>query len=156
MEFVSVSVTHPELKVEDYFFGKCFNVMEIDALNSSHPVSTVAENPAQIQELFDDVSYEKGACILNMLREYLSADAFKSGIVQYLQKYSYKNTRNEDLWNSMASICPADGTQGMDGFCSNGQRSSLSSHWRREGLDVKTMMDTWTLQKGFPMITITV
>lgn len=33
--------------------------MEIDALNSSHPVSTVAENPAQIQELFDDVSYEK-------------------------------------------------------------------------------------------------
>lgn len=39
-----------------------------------------------------------------MLREYLSADAFKSGIVQYLQKYSYKNTRNEDLWNSMASV----------------------------------------------------
>lgn len=46
----------------------------------------------------------QGACILNMLREYLSADAFKSGIVQYLQKYSYKNTKNEDLWNSMASV----------------------------------------------------
>ncbi|KAF6356856.1 endoplasmic reticulum aminopeptidase 1 [Rhinolophus ferrumequinum] len=156
MEFVSVSVTHPELKVEDYFFGKCFNAMEVDALNSSHPVSTPVENPAQIREMFDDVSYEKGACILNMLRDYLSAEAFKSGIVQYLQKYSYKNTKNEDLWNSMASICPTDGTERMDGFCSRGQHSSSSSHWRQEGLDVKTMMNTWTLQKGFPLITVTV
>ncbi|NP_001413510.1 endoplasmic reticulum aminopeptidase 1 isoform 2 precursor [Mus musculus] len=132
MEFVSVTVTHPELKVEDYFFGKCFNAMEVDALNSSHPVSTPVENPAQIREMFDDVSYEKGACILNMLRDYLSADTFKRGIVQYLQKYSYKNTKNEDLWNSMMH------------------------HWRQEVVDVKTMMNTWTLQKGFPLITITV
>ncbi|KAB1281025.1 Endoplasmic reticulum aminopeptidase 1 [Camelus dromedarius] len=156
MEFVSVSVTHPELKVEDYFLGKCFDVMEVDALNSSHPVSTPVENPAQIREMFDDVSYEKGACILNMLRDYLSADAFKSGIVKYLQKYSYKNTKNEDLWNSMATICPTDGTQRMDGFCSRGEHSSSSAHWRQEGLDVKTMMNTWTLQKGFPLITIAV
>lgn len=33
--------------------------MEVDALNSSHPVSTPVENPAQIREMFDDVSYEK-------------------------------------------------------------------------------------------------
>nr|XP_035961212.1 endoplasmic reticulum aminopeptidase 1 isoform X3 [Halichoerus grypus] len=156
MEFVSVSVTHPELKVDDYFFGKCFNVMEVDALNSSHPVSTAVEDPAQIREMFDDVSYEKGACILNMLRDYLGADVFKSGIVQYLQKYSYRNTRNEDLWNSMARICPTDGTERTDGFCSRGPHSSSTSHWRQEGLDVKTMMNTWTLQKGFPLITVTV
>lgn len=39
-----------------------------------------------------------------MLRDYLSADTFKRGIVHYLQTYSYKNTKNEDLWNSMASV----------------------------------------------------
>lgn len=39
-----------------------------------------------------------------MLRDYLGAEAFKNGIIQYLQKYSYKNTKNEDLWNSMASV----------------------------------------------------
>lgn len=156
MEFVSVSVTHPELKVEDYFLGKCFNAMEVDALNSSHPVSTHVENPAQIREMFDEVSYDKGSCILNMLRDYLSADTFKRGIVHYLQTYSYKNTKNEDLWNSIASICPTDSTQRMEGFCSRGQHSSSSSHWQQEGLDVKTMMNTWTLQKGFPLITVAV
>lgn len=33
--------------------------MEVDALNSSHPISTPVENPAQILEMFDDVSYDK-------------------------------------------------------------------------------------------------
>lgn len=33
--------------------------MEVDAFNSSHPVSTPVENPAQIREMFDGVSYEK-------------------------------------------------------------------------------------------------
>ncbi|KAM9138605.1 endoplasmic reticulum aminopeptidase 1 [Pangshura tecta] len=161
MEYVSVSITHPDLKVEDYFLGKCFDAMEVDALNSSHPVSTPVEDPAQIKEMFDDVSYEKGACILNMLRDYLNADVFKAGLVQYLRKYSYQNTKNEDLWNSLAHTCPAGDTQESqlqgDGFCTRNQQTSSSAHWtRREILDVTTMMNTWTLQKGFPLVTVTV
>lgn len=33
--------------------------MEVDSLSSSHPVSSPVENPTQIQEMFDDVSYDK-------------------------------------------------------------------------------------------------
>ncbi|NXW65200.1 ERAP1 aminopeptidase, partial [Eurystomus gularis] len=170
MEFLSVSVTHPELRVEDHFLRRCFDAMEVDALNSSHPISTPVEDPAQILEMFDDVSYNKGSCILNMLRDYLTADVFKAGLVQYLQKYSYQNTRNEDLWNSLSNanfsffcfqICPTVGTdtnelQG-DGFCRRSRQSSSTAHWTKgETLDVGAMMDTWTLQKGFPLVTVTV
>lgn len=38
-----------------------------------------------------------------MLRDYLTADVLKAGLVQYLQKYSYQNTKNEDLWNIMTN-----------------------------------------------------
>lgn len=118
---------------EDYFLGKCFEAMEVDSLSSSHPVSTPVENPAQIQEMFDDVSYDKvhyktwesfpvkcfsflffklftlwmsfqGACILNMLREFLSPEAFKLGIVRYLKRYSYQNTVNSNLWESLTNV----------------------------------------------------
>ncbi|XP_069483770.1 endoplasmic reticulum aminopeptidase 1 [Ambystoma mexicanum] len=158
MEFVSVTITHPDLQAEDTFLSKCFDAMEVDALLSSHPVSTPVENPAQIKEMFDDVSYDKGACILNMLRDYMSADRFQAGIKQYLHRYSYRNTKNEDLWNSMTDICPTDqspdGLQQLDGFCSRNQQKS---HWLKgDILDVKTMMNTWTLQKGFPLITVKV
>ncbi|KAL6465983.1 hypothetical protein MHYP_G00261160 [Metynnis hypsauchen] len=133
MEFVSVNITNPELQVEDSFLRKCFEAMEVDSLSSSHPVSTPVENPAQIQEMFDDVSYEKGACILHMLREFLTPDHFKSGIVQYLKQYSYQNTVNTHLWESLTT----------------------KKHSEDE-LDIKAMMETWTLQEGFPLITVDV
>ncbi|NXA49540.1 ERAP1 aminopeptidase, partial [Nothocercus julius] len=162
MEFVSVSVTHPELRVEDYFLGKCFGAMEVDALSSSHPVSTPVEDPAEILEMFDNVSYEKGSCILNMLRDYMTADGFKAGLKQYLQKYSYQNAKNEDLWNKFFfQICPTVGTDESilqsDNFCRRNQESFSNAHWtKRETLDVRAMMNTWTLQKGFPLVTVTV
>lgn len=33
--------------------------MGVDSLSSSHPISTPVENPAEIREMFDDVSYQK-------------------------------------------------------------------------------------------------
>ncbi len=33
--------------------------MSVDSLTSSHPISTPVENPAEISEMFDDVSYQK-------------------------------------------------------------------------------------------------
>uniref|UniRef100_A0A8C1N1F5 Aminopeptidase n=1 Tax=Cyprinus carpio TaxID=7962 RepID=A0A8C1N1F5_CYPCA len=141
MEFVSVNITNPELQVEDYFLGKCFEAMEVDSLSSSHPVSTPVENPAQIQEMFDDVSYDKGACILNMLREFLTPDAFKLGIVRYLKRYSYQNTVNSNLWESLTNV----------------STNYMSASFIKDFfLDVKAMMETWTLQEGFPLITVEV
>uniref|UniRef100_A0A8B9QL75 Aminopeptidase n=1 Tax=Apteryx owenii TaxID=8824 RepID=A0A8B9QL75_APTOW len=155
MEFVSVSVTHPELRVVNYFLGKCLDAMEVDALNSSHPVSTPVEDPAQILEMFDDVSYEKGSCILNMLRDYMTAGVFKAGLVQYLQKYSYQNTKNEDLWNSMTNASFFF-ILIFSKFVSSFSLTK-TQHWtKRETLDVRAMMNTWTLQKGFPLVTVTV
>lgn len=50
---------------DDFFLDKCFEAMEVDSLSSSHPVSTHVENPTQIQEMFDDVSYDKVSPILS-------------------------------------------------------------------------------------------
>ena len=54
-----MSLSVPSLSQDDFFLGKCFEAMEVDSLSSSHPVSTPVENPTQIQEMFDDVSYDK-------------------------------------------------------------------------------------------------
>uniref|UniRef100_A0A3Q3Q7D6 Aminopeptidase n=1 Tax=Monopterus albus TaxID=43700 RepID=A0A3Q3Q7D6_MONAL len=133
MEFISLDITYPDLHVDDFFLGKCFEAMEVDSLSSSHPVSTPVENPTQIQEMFDDVSYDKGACILNMLRDFLTPEAFEIGIIRYLKRYSYQNTVNSHLWESLTNKWYAD-----------------------DELDVKAIMDTWTLQEGFPLVTVEV
>ena len=36
-----------------------FAVMEKDSVETSHPVSTFVEDPREIQQYFDEISYEK-------------------------------------------------------------------------------------------------
>ncbi|KAM3867648.1 endoplasmic reticulum aminopeptidase 1b [Diretmus argenteus] len=161
MEFISVDITYPELHVDDFFLGKCFEAMEVDSLSSSHPVSTPVESPAQIQEMFDDVSYDKGACILNMLRDFLTPEAFEIGIIRYLKRYSYQNTVNSHLWESLTNICHSDdldeGRMKRNEFCSKNKLQSGASKWYSgDELDVRAIMDTWTLQEGFPLVTVEV
>nr|XP_012773537.2 endoplasmic reticulum aminopeptidase 1 [Maylandia zebra] len=161
MEFVSLDITYPELHVDDFFLAKCFEAMEVDSLSSSHPVSTPVENPTQIQEMFDDVSYDKGACILNMLRDFLTPEAFEIGIVRYLKRYSYQNTVNSHLWESLTNICSShdldEGRLKHTEFCSKRKTQSGASKWYSgDELDVRAIMDTWTLQEGFPLVTVEV
>uniref|UniRef100_A0A667XAX7 Aminopeptidase n=1 Tax=Myripristis murdjan TaxID=586833 RepID=A0A667XAX7_9TELE len=128
---ITMVIAHELAHQDDFFLGKCFEAMEVDSLSSSHPISTPVENPAQIQEMFDDVSYDKGACILNMLRDFLTPEAFEIGIIRYLKRYSYQNTVNSHLWDSLTNVSCV---------C----------------LDVRTIMESWTLQEGFPLVTVEV
>ncbi|XP_028661568.1 leucyl-cystinyl aminopeptidase [Erpetoichthys calabaricus] len=130
MEFMSVQSTFPELEVNDDFLMARFKAMAKDSLNSSHPISSSVSTPEEIEEIFDSVSYEKGASILLMLKSCMSEDDFQNGIIKYLKKYENGNTKNEDLWESMSKVTD--------------KTSSISR-----------MMKTWTVQKGFPLVTVT-
>uniref|UniRef100_A0A7N8XX13 Aminopeptidase n=1 Tax=Mastacembelus armatus TaxID=205130 RepID=A0A7N8XX13_9TELE len=169
MEYISVEATYPDLKVEEYLLYTCFAAIGHDSLNSSRPISSPADNPTQIKEMFDTVSYDKGACVLHMLRHFLTDEVFQSGIVRYLRKFSYRNARNQDLWDSL----PYSTNRVYSFifcllmlcfrflsciFCSF-RHSLFSIHFIMmpiwEHLDLTAMMNTWTLQKGIPLITVT-
>lgn len=140
MEKISLSSTFPKLQADENFLGVCFEAMSKDFLTSSRPISNPAETPVQIMELFDSISYDKGACILNMLRDFLGAEVFQDGITHYLQKYSYSNTKSADLWNIMANTSSQAGMKDLCYTCEN--------------LDLREMMDTWIQQMGIPLITV--
>uniref|UniRef100_UPI003AAACCD0 endoplasmic reticulum aminopeptidase 2 isoform X1 n=1 Tax=Centroberyx gerrardi TaxID=166262 RepID=UPI003AAACCD0 len=155
MEYISVEATYPELRVEEYLLHTCFAAVARDSFNSSRPISSPAESPTQIKEMFDTVSYNKGACVLHMLRHFLSDDVFQSGIVRYLRKYSYSNARNQDLWDSLANTCSEEDFVSGKHCYSSGQASKNAYLFAGEHLDLTAMMNTWTLQKGIPLITVT-
>lgn len=154
MEFFSVAATYPEFKVEEYLLHTCFAAVGLDSLNSSRPISSAAENPTQIKEMFDTVSYDKGACVLHMLRHFLTDGVFQSGIVRYLHKYSYRNAKNQDLWDSLSNTCSEeDFISGK--HCYSSEQSFKNAYlFAGEHLDLTSMMNTWTLQKGIPLVTV--
>lgn len=47
------------LPQDEYLLDVCFVAIGHDSLNSSRPISSPAENPTQIEQMFDAVSYDK-------------------------------------------------------------------------------------------------
>uniref|UniRef100_A0A4W5M483 Leucyl/cystinyl aminopeptidase n=1 Tax=Hucho hucho TaxID=62062 RepID=A0A4W5M483_9TELE len=132
-QYVSLMTEFPQLYLGNVFLKERFKAMAKDSLNSSHPVSVSAQvtTPEQVSEMFDSITYEKGASLLLMLNSTLPDGQFRKGLIKYLNQYSGCNTVTDDLWNSItqAQVLP--------------QQESVSD-----------MMRTWTLQKGFPLVTV--
>lgn len=139
VEYLGADHAEPSWNLKDIIVqNELYRVMAVDALASSHPLSTPAQEvntPAQISEMFDSISYSKGASVLRMLSSFLTEDLFKKGLASYLQTYSYNSTTYLDLWDSLQKAVD--------------QQTAVTLPQ-----DVKTIMDRWILQMGFPVITL--
>ena len=54
--------------------------LDTDALTSSHAIVQTVATPSEINELFDAISYSKGACLIRMVNFVVGDEAFKAGL----------------------------------------------------------------------------
>lgn len=86
IEYIGVDKVEGDWNVLDQFVvTELQNVFSLDGLASSHPVSVKVNNPDQINEIFDRISYAKGASIIRMMDHFLTRRAFQEGLHNYLQ-----------------------------------------------------------------------
>jgi glutamyl aminopeptidase len=65
MEYKGVANYHTDWKMESQFLtSDLHRVMDLDATVNSHPIVQAVENPDQITEIFDTITYSKGASVL--------------------------------------------------------------------------------------------
>jgi aminopeptidase N len=74
----------------------------LDSLKSTRPIHADVTTPAQIDEAFDAIAYQKGAAVLRMVEHYVGAETFKKGVNAYLQAHAYGNATSEDFAKAIA------------------------------------------------------
>ena len=80
-----MEAVQPELKLlEQFVYLDLQSVFRIDALETSHPISIPVGHPDEINEIFDRISYAKGASIIRMMDKFLSTGTFQKGLTNYL------------------------------------------------------------------------
>eukprot|EP01006_Ploeotia_vitrea_P017582 TRINITY_DN48791_c0_g1_i1.p1 TRINITY_DN48791_c0_g1~~TRINITY_DN48791_c0_g1_i1.p1 ORF type:complete len:863 (-),score=99.96 TRINITY_DN48791_c0_g1_i1:1104-3692(-) len=113
----------------DFTTGEYAAAMEKDALLSTHPIEVPVYRTNEIDEIFDDISYCKGACVIRMLQSLLGVNNFQAGVNDYLKTFEYKNAKTVDLW------------------------AYLTKH--AKDVDVGKVMGNWTAQPGYPLLYVT-
>ena len=99
----------------------------LDGLRSSHPIEVPVKNPSEIHQIFDAISYSKGASVIRMLAEYLTLNDFRQGVRNYLKEFKYRNAETKDLWRHLEQA---------------------------SGKPVSKLMQSWTRQTGYPVLSL--
>ncbi len=119
---------YPQWDLWNQFVDDAMNTaMGLDSLKTTHPIDVKVNSPAEIREIFDAISYDKGGCVLRMLEHYVGEPNFRRGLKKYLSDFKYGNAQGSDLWNAI------------------GKASKMP---------VTSMINTWLKQPGFPLVEI--
>ena len=103
MESKPLAAAHPDWNIDVDEAAESQTALALDSLKSTRPIHSDVETPAQIDEAFDAIAYQKGAAVLRMLEGYVGADTFRKGVNAYLQTHAYKNATSEDFWKSLSA-----------------------------------------------------
>jgi alanyl aminopeptidase len=73
-----------------------------DALVSARRIRQPIEVPDDIANVFDGITYNKGAAVLNMFERYVGAETFQKGVREYLRSRAYGNATSKDFVAAIA------------------------------------------------------
>lgn len=126
MAFKAVDQLFPEWNMWTQFIAMDLNAgMALDGLENSHPIEQEVKDPSEINQLFDAISYSKGASIIRMLEQFISPETFRQGLHDYLANHTYGNARGIELWQAMQDV---------------------------SGQPIVAMMASWIGQTGYPVV----
>jgi len=86
MSYKAINFVFPEWDHwEDFVLTETEPAMHTDSLSTTHPIHVPVKKPEEIEQIFDDISYGKGASVLRMLEDYMGENVFEDGIKSYLK-----------------------------------------------------------------------
>ncbi|XP_077868457.1 aminopeptidase N-like [Saccoglossus kowalevskii] len=133
VEYIGTHRTEPDWQVFEQVFqwSDLYKAFGADSTGDSHPVIYPVGTEEEVLNIFDTISYQKGASLAHMMAGFLSKDTLNDGFTSYLKEHNHDNVVSDDLF---AALTEAD---------KGGSN-----------LNVKLIMDTWTLQMGYPVVTV--
>ncbi|XP_035275370.1 aminopeptidase Ey-like isoform X1 [Anguilla anguilla] len=134
MSYLAVDKVEPTWNIKDLIIAREIQkAMSIDSEDFYHFLSdNDLQTPDDILSLYDIITYSKGAAVLRMLANTLTESVFKEGVQSFLKAYQYNSAETQDLWSHLQRVV---------------DKNSLD-------IPVAEVMDTWTEQSGYPLITI--
>jgi aminopeptidase N len=98
-----LAALHPDWNIAVDEAQETQQALNLDSLKSTRPIQAKVETPAEIEEVFDAIAYQKGAAVLRMVENYVGSESFRKGVNTYLEAHAYGNATSADFWTAIAA-----------------------------------------------------
>ena len=104
MSSIAVSeVTEFDDLWHDFYLSTNLTAIAADKAVSTHPIEVPVNSTNDFFNVFDAITYEKGASVLNQLSHYLGREEFRLGVSNYLKQHSWGNTELADFMGALSA-----------------------------------------------------
>jgi aminopeptidase N/puromycin-sensitive aminopeptidase len=103
MESKAANDYKPEWKYKQDDATDLDNALNLDAQATTRTIRATANTPAEINEMFDGIAYEKAGAVIGMVEHYLGEETFREGVHNYLAAHLYANATAEDFWGAQTA-----------------------------------------------------
>ncbi|MEX0963886.1 MAG: aminopeptidase N [Pseudohongiellaceae bacterium] len=86
----------------DFYLSENLTAIAADNLVSTHPIEVPVASTNDFFNVFDAITYDKGASVLNQLSHYIGLEDFRLGVSSYLKQYSWESTELDDFIASLS------------------------------------------------------
>ncbi len=104
METACTDAFRPDWDVWTSFCRARAAAFAVDGLANTRPIEYPVVTPADAEDMFDVLTYDKGASVVRMLERYLGAEPFRDGVRHYLRRHAHANTDTDDLWSDIGEV----------------------------------------------------
>ena len=125
MELLVTDTFEPRWQIWSNFGIDQAAALATDGLRTTRAIEFPVGRPDEVQDMFDVITYDKGAAVLRMIERHLGEENFRRGLHYYIDKHRYSNTDTTDLWDALEVA---------------------------SGQPVRATMGTWVDQAGHPLV----
>ena len=86
----------------DFYLSENLTAISADNAVSTHPIEVPVISTNDFFNVFDAITYDKGASVLNQLSHYIGREDFRLGVSNYLKENSWENTELDDFMSSLS------------------------------------------------------
>ena len=79
-----------------------FQAMQVDRLASTRQIRQPVNTPDDLANVFDTISYQKGAAVLSMFETAIGEERFRNGVRRYVYEHANGSARAEDFYAAIA------------------------------------------------------
>ena len=107
---------YPEFNMPLEQLDGAFRAYRQDDLLSTHAMRQRVDDNVKLDQLADALAYDKGEAVLGMFEQWIGPDAFRKGVLAYLQAHEWRNAEGADLWSELSKASGLDVSGAMETF----------------------------------------
>ncbi|XP_035890493.1 uncharacterized protein LOC118502379 [Anopheles stephensi] len=127
-EYFGTALVEPTWELyQQFVVEKLHTALQADSSLFTHPMTHPVYTQSQASAIFDSISYNKGGVVLRMLEHYMTKEVFQAAVREYVKDRQVASARPEHLFAVLDKY----------------------------NVSASALMEPWTTQPGFPLVTVT-